>query len=548
VINGGPKSGVQPNDTLPPEGQHDLDETGLDSQHPAPADVDLAPPPGTDLDEGSSGSLAPDDPFLAVRDVDDAATVSITDPSLFVFDDSGGAPTVRPDSPDSLSWQASNPDEIPTVHGVQIALPFEPGQVTSPEIRRFWREECDRRFGRELLDYVQEKYEIDPFAVEGNKRLYEYATAFLEFLFKKWFKAHVLSRPEYRAYKALIYGADGKATNSVRNYFDDKFSRLSSIHHVRAEHTPQSDLHHDEAEDSEELPREITSEVDRVRGEISRRGDLEMELAPLKDLIEQEHRRFFENIPEFRFMDVGPAIGAISALFILKALDEYGLLNNGRVKIWLADVSPNVIQANLAGNFDVPDGIAEDLFGSRANYERYKQYLITHASGLVCAADEEIPLPNGFLNLTVDGFFLHHVPGADCKGSAVGEMVRVTDGAILTADESPVVYARGGIKERHAASGADHKSRLTPEQPITLDQSIELYGPVSGRICFRNHDYTPSRFGNNEYYAYWCVTKPDPSTSNATAMDGYGDYFMPGGRGMPKQPAGLTTEESTPHQ
>ena len=59
-----------------------------------------------------------------------------------------------------------------------------------------------------------------------------------------------------------------------------------------------------------------------------------------------------------KMVDFGPCGGAITTLFALRAFDKYDLLS--KVVIYLLDIVPNVLEATLLGEFNVPQQLIDE--------------------------------------------------------------------------------------------------------------------------------------------------------------------------------------------
>ena len=190
-------------------------------------------------------------------------------------------------------------------------------------------------------------------------------------------------------------------------------------------------------------------------------------------------------------MDVGPAIGAVSSMMALKALDEFGLAD--RVRLFLVDVSEDVLVMNKAGNFNYPEDLTNKLFGSQAVFERYRS-IIEGATLLKNAADDGICLPHDSVDIALTCFLFHHIHN-NRKARAGSEVIRVARGGIFVADEFfGNYYADFAVHHQHDAVP------LAPEQPISYVESMTQVLP--------NTAFGEGKSTQPRHYTYWVMKFP----------------------------------------
>ena len=129
----------------------------------------------------------------------------------------------------------------------------------------------------------------------------------------------------------------------------------------------------------------------------------------IKDRLE-----FFKETAKIRILDVGPAIGAISTLLVLQALEKFSLLEKSQV--YLLDASQRVIDKTQEGNFFYPSSILD---------QDLKPKLIKKikSSRAEMGLADKIPWDNDYFDITLSGFLFHHLH-RDIKPLAAKEIMR----------------------------------------------------------------------------------------------------------------------------
>jgi|GEM_PF-2117084 len=93
----------------------------------------------------------------------------------------------------------------------------------------------------------------------------------------------------------------------------------------------------------------------------------------------------FKKQDRIKIIDIGPCGGAITTLFVLRALDRHGLLD--KAELALLDIVPNVLEATMLGKFTIPNEMIKeyDLRFAEENGEKYKKLL---ADGVLLGVKE----------------------------------------------------------------------------------------------------------------------------------------------------------------
>ncbi len=103
---------------------------------------------------------------------------------------------------------------------------------------------------------------------------------------------------------------------------------------------------------------------------------------------------------KIEILDVGPAIGALSTLFTLQTLNEFGLLE--KAQIHLFDVSAKVIEQTLNCKFFFPDSIINPKLKNPIHQK------LRQAKGEVGSA-EKLPWKNEKFDIVLAGFLFCHI-------------------------------------------------------------------------------------------------------------------------------------------
>lgn len=127
-------------------------------------------------------------------------------------------------------------------------------------------------------------------------------------------------------------------------------------------------------------------------------------------------KRRFERMKRITVLDLGPAVGALTSLFIMQELARVDLLH--KVKLIMLDVSERVISKNQERNFEFPHALISSLLKSRF-YEKLRT-----SKGIVGSA-HEIPLKDGSVDICLAGFLFSNLH-EKIKKQTASEIERVT--------------------------------------------------------------------------------------------------------------------------
>jgi len=155
----------------------------------------------------------------------------------------------------------------------------------------------------------------------------------------------------------------------------------------------------------------------------------------LSEMLEVHIRSNLERLqamPEIRILDFGPSGGAITTLFVLRALDRFGLLHKARIH--LLDVVPDVINMTVRGDFDFPEGMTEafDLHFAGEAGSCNKQIL---SQAVPIVSDFHDYSPQQKFHVILNAYTIHHLnifDKADCAGFM--ESIVEPGGAIAIVD------------------------------------------------------------------------------------------------------------------
>lgn len=131
---------------------------------------------------------------------------------------------------------------------------------------------------------------------------------------------------------------------------------------------------------------------------------------------------------KIEILDIGPAIGALSTLFALQTLNEFGLME--KAQIHLFDVSAKVIEQTLNCKFFFPDSIINPKLKNPIHQK------LRQAKGEVGSA-EKLPWKDEKFDIVLAGFLFSHIHDS-VKPLVAKEMQRTAkkDGFIGIAEHS----------------------------------------------------------------------------------------------------------------
>lgn len=173
---------------------------------------------------------------------------------------------------------------------------------------------------------------------------------------------------------------------------------------------------------------------------------------------------------KIEILDIGPAIGAISTLFTLQTLNEFGLME--KAQIHLFDVSAKVIEQTLNCKFFFPDSIIDPKLKNPIHQK------LRQAKGEVGSA-EKLPWKNEKFDIVLAGFLFSHIHDS-VKPLVAKEMQRTAkkDGFIGIAEHADAV----GTKTISSKISPSRLQKLFPNTQIIFksgkpkDQSYAICG------------------------------------------------------------------------
>lgn len=191
--------------------------------------------------------------------------------------------------------------------------------------------------------------------------------------------------------------------------------------------------------------------------------------------------RFFRETEKIKILDIGPAIGALSTLLILQALEEFSLLD--KTQVYLLDASQRVLDKTQEGRFFYPESILRpDLRSSLIKKIRSSKAEVGSA--------DKIPWESGFFDIILAGFLFHHLH-RDIKPFAAKEIMRTLNqnGFLGVAEEWFDDYEKEYVKH--------HKNDQIPlayEDIITYEDLVPLFPEIDIFFTYgtdyKEHCYT----------------------------------------------------------
>ncbi len=112
---------------------------------------------------------------------------------------------------------------------------------------------------------------------------------------------------------------------------------------------------------------------------------------------------------KIKLLDIGPAGGAITTLFALRALDRFNLLD--KVEIYLLDIVPDVIEITQDGDFIVPNEMIEEynLNFAGKDGELYKELMRSDRVHGIVGDGETFPEQVKDMDISVVAYTHHHM-------------------------------------------------------------------------------------------------------------------------------------------
>lgn len=191
---------------------------------------------------------------------------------------------------------------------------------------------------------------------------------------------------------------------------------------------------------------------------------------------------FLQKCPKIKILDVGPAIGALSTLLTLQALNEFDLLDKSYV--YLVDVSANVIDNTQKCDFTFPDSLVNPkLKGKICKKLRESKSLVGSAETLQWQDDK--------FTIILAGFLFHHLHKT-VKPIVAKEIYRVlSPGGFLGVAEE---WFKNYDKE-YGTIHKDDKIPLAYEAIISFKKLTKLLPKL-------NVFYTQGTESKKHYYAF----------------------------------------------
>lgn len=166
------------------------------------------------------------------------------------------------------------------------------------------------------------------------------------------------------------------------------------------------------------------------------KGNL-MIIEGLKIYIKDNLRRL-EQADKIKILDIGPAIGAISTLLTLQALNDFGLMD--KADIYMLDASQRVLDKTQECDFFYPTSILNPEL-------KAKMFKKLRESKAKMGGADEIPWKEGTFDIVLAGFLFHHLH-RDIKPLAAKDAMRVLvpNGFIGIAEEWFDDYGKEYVK------------------------------------------------------------------------------------------------------
>lgn len=192
-------------------------------------------------------------------------------------------------------------------------------------------------------------------------------------------------------------------------------------------------------------------------------------------------------LDQIKILDVGPAIGALTALLVLQELGRLGLLQKTRVV--LVDVSTRVLEHTQQRDFQFPDLLID---------KKFKKTILGKlrlSKGIISSA-HELPIKNNSIDICTASFLFHHLHDR-IKKPAASEIQRVVKpgGFIGIADEWFDNYAD------YAAAHAQDEIPLAHESIIPYRSLRRLFPNLE---TFDAHNPIRRGTAKNDNYYYFC--------------------------------------------
>lgn len=209
----------------------------------------------------------------------------------------------------------------------------------------------------------------------------------------------------------------------------------------------------------------------------------------IKNYLENQKSRL-SKVNQIRILDIGPAIGALTAMLVLQELAKGGLIS--KAKVILLDVSERVIEKTQQLDFEFPEMLINPLFKTKILSK-------LRSSQGVISSSHQLPFRRESIDICTAGFLFHHLHD-DIKKPTAQEMQRVVKagGFIGIAEEWFDNY------EDYAAMHKDDEVPLAYESIISYRK---LRGMFPQLEVFESHNPIKRGKKANDNYYYFCGIK-----------------------------------------
>lgn len=189
-------------------------------------------------------------------------------------------------------------------------------------------------------------------------------------------------------------------------------------------------------------------------------------------------------------LDVGPAIGALTAMLVMQELADMDLLE--KVRVVLVDVSERVLEKTQERDFEFPSLLIRPPYKSKILSK-------LRTSKAILGSCHNLPIKNDSVDFCTAGFLFHHLHD-DIKKATAEEMQRVvkTGGFIGVAEEWFDDY------DDYAATHQDDEIPLAYESLISYRKLRGLFPKLE---IFESHNPIKRGKKPNDTYYYFCGMK-----------------------------------------
>lgn len=143
---------------------------------------------------------------------------------------------------------------------------------------------------------------------------------------------------------------------------------------------------------NEYIQEKLISDFSAIKGNLTMTEGLRAYIKENLETLKSQHK--------IEILDIGPAIGALSTLFALQTLNEFGLM--AKAQIHLFDVSAKVIEQTLNCKFFFPDSIIDTKLKNPIHQK------LRQAKGEVGSA-KKLPWKDKKFDIVLAGFLFCHI-------------------------------------------------------------------------------------------------------------------------------------------